>query len=195
MPSLEYQILDCFYPPAEGGSLREILLRHSQSVRDKALAVYESLEEGPLKKSISPERLRIGSMLHDIGVRYCHAPSIHCMGTEPYLTHGVKGAELLRQYGRERGLDLECYARICERHTGAGLTREEIIQNALPLPERDFLPESAEEKLICFADKFFSKSGSMREKEFDRVLHSMEKFGPAVLERFEALCELFHYGK
>lgn len=98
---------------------------------------------------------------------------------------------MLRAYGKEYMLDLECFARICERHTGSGLTAEEIRTGALPLPERDFLPETMEERLICLADKFFSKSGSMKEKSMAKVRLSMAKFGPAVLERFEALCTLF----
>lgn len=192
MSSLEIQIIDYFYPREAGGVLREILLQHSICVRDKALALLDSLEDGELKRSISPEVIRTGSMLHDLGIRYCHAPSIHCTGEEPYLAHGRIGADLLRQYGRERDLDLECYARICERHTGAGLTEEEIRKNVLPLPAKDFLPETPEEKLICLADKFFSKSGDMEEKSLSRIRRSMEKFGPAVLKRFEELCLLFH---
>lgn len=193
-PLLEYQIIDHFYSREAEEPLRKVLLYHSECVRDKALALLDSLEEGALKNSICPEVVRIGSMLHDIGIRFCHAPSIHCTGSHPYLSHGVLGGELLRQYGRERNLDLECYARICERHTGSGLTEEEIRRNALPLPARDFLPETPEEKLICLADKFFSKSGDMEEKSLSRIRHSMEKFGPEVLDRFEMLCELFHCG-
>ena len=192
MSSLGIQIIDHFYPREAGGVLREILLQHSICVRDKALALLDSLEDGELKRSISPEVIRTGSMLHDLGIRYCHAPSIHCTGEEPYLAHGRIGGDLLRQYGRERDLDLECYARICERHTGAGLTEEEIRKNVLPLPAKDFLPETPEEKLICLADKFFSKSGDMEEKSLSRIRRSMEKFGPAVLKRFEELCLLFH---
>ena len=45
-----------------------------------------------------------------------------------------------------------------KRHTGAGLTKKEIIEQELPLPQQDFLPETTEEKLICYADKFFSKT-------------------------------------
>ena len=38
-------------------------------------------------------------------------------------------------------------------------TAEEIISQHLPIsPPRDLLPESVEEKLVCYADKFFSKS-------------------------------------
>lgn len=195
MSSLEIQIIDHFYPREAGGVLREILLQHSACVRDKALALLDSLEDGELKRSISPEVIRTGSMLHDLGIRYCHAPSIHCTGEEPYLAHGRIGGDLLRQYGRERDLDLECYARICERHTGAGLTEEEIRKNVLPLPAKDFLPETPEEKVICLADKFFSKSGKQKEKDLETVIRSMKKFGSQPNDRFEALAQEFNIRK
>ena len=93
-----------------------------------------------------------------------------------------------------RDLDpaLEVYARICERHTGSGLTAHEIRLQQLPLPEQDFLPETTEEKLICLADKFFSKSGDLKEKSLETVRHSMMKFGVEPLARFDALCEEFN---
>ena len=148
------KIIGFYYP--EENDLRRTLLKHSGQVRDKALELA-GLTPLPLDRAV----LEAGTMLHDIGIRRCHAPGIFCFGEEPYLRHGLAGAEMLRRYGAERGLDLERFARICERHTGSGLTAAEIAEQHLPLPERDFLPETPEEKLICLADKFFSKSGDM----------------------------------
>ena len=82
----------------------------------------------------------------------------------------------------------EKLARICERHTGSGITADEIYERKLPLPEKDFLPETLEEKIICLADKFFSKSGDMQEKSLDTIRKELAKFGSAPLERFELLC-------
>ena len=64
-------------------------------------------------------------------------------------------------------------------------------RQGLPLPERDYLPETPEEAIVCLADKFFSKSGCMNEKPLEKVRRSMAKFGDAPLERFEALCRRF----
>ena len=66
------------------------------------------------------------------------------------------GAALLRETGAG-----EMMARVAELHTGSGLTSAEITQQKLPLPARDYLPSSLLEKLICYADKFYSKSGDM----------------------------------
>ncbi|MGN0870148.1 MAG: hypothetical protein ACI4UV_03075 [Victivallales bacterium] len=64
---------------------------------------------------------------------------------------------------------VECYARICERHTGSGLTAEDVWKQSRPIPERDYLPESLEEKLICLVDKFFSKFGDGKEKSLEKI--------------------------
>ena len=180
------KIIGFYYP--EENDLRRTLLKHSGQVRDKALELA-GLTPLPLDRAV----LEAGAMLHDIGIRRCHAPGIFCFGEEPYLRHGLAGAEMLRRYGAERGVDLERFARICERHTGSGLTAAEIAEQHLPLPERDFLPETPEEKLICLADKFFSKSGDMAEKSFEKVRRSMAKFGPGPLKRFDDLWEAFRF--
>lgn len=46
-----------------------------------------------------------------------------------------------------RGRGLPRHALACERHTGAGITREEVAAQDLPLPrDRDYLPITLEEK-------------------------------------------------
>ena len=117
-------------------------------------------------------------MLHDIGIFKCDAAGIQCFGTEPYICHGRIGAELLRSEGFPR------HARVCERHTGAGITKAQIIAQNLPLPQQDFLPETMEEKVICYADKFFSKTHLDREKTIEQAEKSLSKFGEEGLLRF-----------
>lgn len=181
------EILGSFYP--EDTPFRRMLLKHSYQVCGKALELLDN----PCARKLNADRETVvtGALLHDVGIARCHAPDILCEGTEPYIAHGIIGAEMLRQLAAETGRDLESFARICERHTGTGLTAAEIRRQNLPLPERDFLPETVEEKLICLADKFFSKSGDMKEKSPDRICRSMQKFGPDTLVRWHELCQLF----
>ena len=179
-------IINFFYP--EEGDLKRTLLKHSQQVRDKAL---ELAARTPL--TLDVQLLSAGAMLHDIGIVKCHAPRIFCMGDQHYLRHGVEGAAMLREYGKSRGIDLEAFALICERHTGSGLTAADIAAQGLPLPQRDFLPLSPEEKLVCLADKFFSKSGDMEEKKFSAVQRSMAEFGTESSERFNQMWEFFSF--
>lgn len=180
------EIIRFFYPVDD--DLRRTLMKHSCQVRDKALELAAKTDI-PLDKDL----LAAGALLHDIGIKACHAPGIFCFGNEHYLRHGITGAGFLRQYACEHGMELECCALICERHTGSGLTAVEIAAQNLPLPERDLLPLSPEEKMICLADKFFSKSGDMEEKSFASVQRSMAKFGEASLERFNKLWAFFDF--
>ncbi len=180
------KILEAFYP--EDTPLRRLLLTHSRQVRDKALALTEQHPELPVRREI----VSTGAMLHDIGIVRCHAPGILCCGTEPYIAHGLIGGTMLREYGREHRLDLEVFARISERHTGAGLSAEEIREQNLPIPVMDLLPETLEEKIIAYADKFFSKSGDMQEKKLESIRRGLAKFGPGTMARFAELEHLFN---
>ncbi|WP_454896007.1 HD domain-containing protein [Alloprevotella tannerae] len=168
------------YYPADD-ALRRLLLKHSRQVADKALAVCERHPELHLDRQLVYE----GAMLHDVGIFLTDAPGIFCHGSEPYLLHGRLGAELMRKEGRE---DL---ARICERHTGTGLTAEDIRRQGLPLPLEDFRPETEAEKVICYADKFFLKSHPDAEKTAAQVVKSLAKFGPESPAIFQAWDERY----
>lgn len=166
------KIIDKYYP--EANQLRDIFFTHSTLVAKRALAICDAHPELHLDRQFVEE----AAMLHDIGIFRCDAPGICCHGTEPYLRHGLIGGEIMRSEGFPR------HARVCERHTGAGLTREEIINQDLPLPHQDFLPETLEEKLVCYADKFYSKSHPDREKTFEQAKKSIARFGEDGLRRF-----------
>ena len=86
---------------------------------------------------------------------------------------------------------MERHARVCERHTGAGLSKEEIIRQDLPLPHQSLLPETLEEQVICYADKFFSKTHLDQEKTIEQATRSLAKFGEEGLQRFIQWTKLF----
>ena len=177
---MDYQaIINKYYP--EDNELRHILLVHSRAVADKALAIADRHPELSLDRQFIEE----AAMLHDIGIVRCNAPGIQCFGTEPYICHGRIGAEMLRAEGFPR------HARVCERHTGAGITHSQIIAQKLPLPQQDFLPETMEEKVICYADKFFSKSHLDEEKTIEQAIASLSKFGEEGVARFREWVKMF----
>ena len=60
----------------------------------------------------------------------------------------------------------------------------------LPL-DRVLMPETLLERLICYADKFYSKSGDMRMKSLERVRASMARHSQSTAERFELLNDEF----
>lgn len=176
------KIIDRFYPVGDNDRLREILLTHSKGVAELAVECAERSDE-----QLDVEFVRIAAMLHDIGICRCDADGIECHGTLPYICHGKAGAEMLRSVAEDMGMtaeEMEPYARVCERHTGAGLTKEDIVSQNLPLPAMDLLPETAEEQLICYADKFYSKTRPEQRKTFERAERSLAKFGEKGLERF-----------
>ena len=172
-------LIDKYYP--EDNELRHILINHSQSVARKALQIVSSHPELHLDAQFVEE----AAMLHDLGIFRTDAPGIQCFGSEPYICHGRLGAEILRKEGYER------HARVCERHTGAGTTCKEIIAQGLPLPHQDFLPETMEEKVICYADKFFSKTHLDREKSIEKAEKSLAKFGEDGVMRFREWERMF----
>lgn len=174
-----YEIIDKYYKP--GTPLYETLTVHSEMVKRKAL---ECISRRGLQ--VDTDFVAEAAMLHDIGIFRCDAPDIYCEGELPYICHGMEGCRILGEEGLLR------HALVCERHTGAGLTVDDIVNQSLPLPHRDMLPVTIEEKLICYADKFYSKSGDIREeKSFERVVASMKRHGEDTLQRFLALHEMF----
>lgn len=176
-----YTVIDCFYTGFP--ELHNLLLKHSIQVKDKALQIAADC-----RMKLDLDVVVNGALLHDIGIVRCSAPDIFCPGELPYIAHGCAGSAMLRELGKE----FEPYARICERHTGSGLTAGEIISGGFPLPHIDLLPETPEEKLICLADKFFSKSGKMEEKPLAKIRRQMAKFGVPSAERFEELLAFFN---
>ena len=172
-------VFNKYYQP--GTPLYNSVWSHSRLVADKALQLAQAHPELEIDLDFVYE----AAMIHDIGVFLTNAPSIYCTGDQPYICHGVLGAELMRADGYPR------HALVCERHTGAGLTVADIIAQNLSLPHRDMCPVSLEEKLVCFADKFYSKSNPDREKPLDKVRKSVARYGEDSLRRFEEMAALF----
>ncbi len=181
---IDYQkIIDHYYPLGDNDALRNILLVHSRSVAQLAVDICKAHPE----LHCDEDFVFAAAMLHDIGIVRCDAAGIHCYGTEHYLRHGVIGAQMLLEYSQE----LHDYARVCARHTGTGLTAKAIREQGLPLPEQDLRPETIEEQVICYADKFFSKTKLDRQKTFEQALHSLERFGKDGLQVFRHWHEQF----
>lgn len=172
-------ILNKYYP--KENELKHILLIHSRSVADKALWIADRHPELNLDRTFLEE----GAMIHDIGIFLTDAAGIHCYGEHPYICHGYLGAELMRREGFPR------HALVCERHTGAGMSLESILTQQLPVPHRDMVPVSLEEQVICFADKFFSKTHLDREKSVEKALKSISRYGEDGIRRFHHWCECF----
>lgn len=165
-------IIDRYY--AAQPQLRALLLRHSKQVAERAVEICMAHPEWKADTAFVHE----ASMLHDIGIFLCHAPKIFCFGKEPYIRHGFLGGQLLREAG------LPKHARVAERHTGSGLTVTQILRQNIQLPPKDWMPETIEEKVICYADKFFSKSNPDRIATSEQIRQQMEHFSPEALDNW-----------
>lgn len=158
--------------------LYKILVKHSTDVMNKALSIAKKHPE----LNIDTTFLKEAAMLHDIGIFLTNAPSINCYGIMPYICHGYLGREILDKMGYPR------HGLVCERHTGTGLSEQEILSKKLPLPHRDMLPISIEEKVICFSDCFFSKTRLGQEKTISGVRQGLARFGENSVKQFEEWC-------
>ena len=78
---------------------------------------------------------------------------------------------MLRSEGYER------HARVSERHTGTGLP--------------GFEPETLEEQIVCYADKFYSKSRPNRVLTVAQAAESLEKFGHEGVVKFLSWSKMF----
>ena len=173
-------IIDCYYP--EDNELKNIYMVHAVKVAELALEMARRHPE----LNIDMQFVEEASMLHDLGIFLTDAPRIYCYGSEPYLCHGYLGAELLRARGYER------HARVCERHTGTGLTKEQVVANGWKLPVKDFVPETIEEQLVCFADKFYSKTRFLETaRTLEQVVESMEKISAESAQKVREWAGMF----
>lgn len=110
-------------------------LNCSDYIIDHCKVVYErSKDITKFYDNVDLDLIKAGCMLHDVGRTITNG-----------IEHAYLGADLLR--------DLEVDEKIClitERHIGAGITAEEA--KALGLPDRNYIPETIEEKIVAHSD-------------------------------------------
>lgn len=181
IPKKVIKIIEKYYEP--GSLVYKIYITHCIKVTELALLIAEHNPKLKLNKKLIVK----GSMLHDIGIIKTDAPGIGCFGKHRYIEHTYLGREMLEKEGMKKT------AKICERHVGVGLSKNDIIINELPLPNRNMLPKSNEEKLISFADKFYSKSVThlTTPKPIEKIRKKVAKYGKDKAERFEGFIKLF----
>jgi len=129
----------------------EKVIKHCIAVSECAVKIAAEISK---KKNIVIDLnlVEIGGLLHDLGRSKTHG-----------IAHGIAGAEILRNLINDTNLNLspndkifiEKLARICERHIGAGIDKDEAM--ILGLGEKAYLPETIEEKIIAHADNLIAK--------------------------------------
>lgn len=171
MPHLK--LIDKYY--AVLPDAKKVLLQHSGQVARLATEIAHRLSPST---TVDVDFVAESAWLHDIGMLRTAVPQFGCSGDAPYICHGILGAKILRSEGLPR------HALICERHIGVGLTVDDIRQQQLPLPLRDMSPQTLEERIVTYADLFYSKSQPGR-KSLEKVRQSVARHGEHRLRIFE----------
>ncbi|MGW0988361.1 HD domain-containing protein [Streptomyces sp. NPDC002486] len=143
--------------------------------------IAEQLLAAPRLAHLDAELVRAGCLLHDIGVYRLYGEDGR-LNHRNYIRHGLLGHEILEAEGFP-----EAVRRFCSHHTGVGLTRHDIVSQALPLPPADYVAVTEEERLVMYADKFHSKSRPSVFLSPDEFAARVLRFGADKVTAFDAL--------
>jgi len=112
------------------------VITHCQAVAALALEIAEKFKAK--KYPIDLSLVETGALLHDLGRSKTHS-----------VNHAIEGMKLAQTE------DLpDTIINIVKRHVGAGITSEEAEQ--LNWPKDNYIPQTLEEKIVCYADKCIS---------------------------------------
>jgi uncharacterized protein len=136
--------------------------------------------------SVDMELIRIGALLHDIGVYPLLDASATLRSGKTYISHGIEGEAILKAEGLPESI---CH--IASHHTGVGLSKHDIISQNIPLPIRDYYAESEEEALIMYADKFHSKTLPPTFNSYDWYERHVARFGKDKVSTLQQLAARF----
>ncbi len=126
----------------------ENVIEHCKAVYRKAMKIAANFD------NVDEDLIRKGALLHDIGRSKTHG-----------ITHAVVGAEIAERYDYS-----EDVVNIIERHIGAGITAEEAVK--LGLPEKSYVPQTLEEKIVAHADNLISGT---KEVDVDFVIEKWQR--------------------
>ncbi|MBT4824484.1 HDIG domain-containing protein [Candidatus Woesearchaeota archaeon] len=128
----------------------EKVMAHTMAVQEIALEISEKIEV------IDIEFIKTAVILHDIG-RFKLPP-----WSKDQIKHGVEGANILKAEGWP-----EKFQRVCENHIGVGILKKDIEKDNLPLPAKDYIPETKEEIIITYADNLTINDQRTNEEEIE----------------------------
>jgi uncharacterized protein len=126
----------------------ENVIQHCIAVCKKAMKIAANFDDA------DKDLIRKGALLHDIGRSRTHG-----------ITHAIEGVEIARGYGYPVEV-----LNIIERHIGAGITAEEAVR--LGLPEKSYVPQTLEEKIVAHADNLISGT---KEVDVDFVIEKWKR--------------------
>lgn len=135
---------------------------------------------------VDEDLVRAGCQLHDIGVYQLFKPDGAFYEPVLYTLHGLFGQEIVEAEGLGAVL-----GDVITRHIGAGITKEDIVKNGLPLPHTDFIPISVEEQLVSYADNFHTKDIPALFCTYESIKVHQDKYGQDSVDRLENMRDTF----
>jgi uncharacterized protein len=119
------------------------------------------------------ELVETGALLHDIGRSKTHT-----------VDHAIVGAKIAESAGMP-----EAVSKIIERHVGGGIPQDEAVK--LGWPEKNYLPETLEERIVAYADKLVEGNKKVPiNKTIAQFSRKLGKDHPSI-SRLKALDEEF----
>ncbi|MHA1270247.1 MAG: TIGR00295 family protein [Candidatus Helarchaeota archaeon] len=121
------------------------IIRHVKAVCKKAVEIASKIKNNG--HNVDLNLVEIGALLHDIGRSISNK-----------IEHAIEGAKIIEKLGYSKKL-----SRIAETHLLGGINAEDA--KILGLPSRSFLPNTLEEKIVCYADKLIKGSSEVSIEE------------------------------
>ncbi len=171
------EIASAHIPP----NLWKVFFVHSILVAQFSLQIADKLALDRETKKFIEE----AALLHDIGIGKVSMTKEELQAKPPYIQHGIIGEKILQDLG------YPLHAAVCRNHIGVGLSRQVILKNKLPLPAEDMMPSTLPEKIITYADLFFSKSNIYHKRSFAEVEAKIGSYGQDQLQGLQKLHKQF----
>ena len=125
------------------------------------------------------------ALLHDVGVYACdgyewltNQPPFN----KPYVQHTLAGAWILKQEGFCAEVIQSAYV-----HAGVGITKDDINNFGLQLPQGEYVPTTPIQRLVTFAAKFHSKAPKF--KTVAEIEESLKRYGKEKNKIFKEFVE------
>jgi uncharacterized protein len=109
------------------------VIAHCIAVTDYAVDLAAQLKNKG--QEVNMDLVEAGGVLHDLG---------RCKTNK--VEHGVVGSEFAQQLGLPQEV-----VNVIKRHVGAGISEKEA--QAMGWPKDNYVPQTLEEKIVCYADK------------------------------------------
>lgn len=130
------------------------VVAHCQAVALLALEIAEKFKTKNIP--VDSALVEAGALLHDLGRSKTHS-----------VQHAFEGVKLAQAEGLP-----EPVICIIKRHVGAGITAEEAER--LGWPKDNYIPQTLEEKIVCYADKCIGSSERIPVEETIKQLHDQK---------------------